>query len=408
VIALVVAGVAFAAAAPAEERKARLTQAEAEAAVAAVLPELQAIRGFDFREKIPVEVIDDRKARAYALARFRRLTPEAKIRADQTAFRLLGLVPPQVDVLATLLDVLEEQAGGFYDPGTKSFYLLDDMPKEMTALLAAHEMTHALEDQRYDIDGRIAKVIDDDDALFALSALVEGSATIAAGVYVAKGVSAGRLDADHLGRVADTVRTERLNTMPAVMRRQLLGPYALGLAFLERGGSERLQDGFPQVDVDAAWAHPPRSSEQILHPEKYWDQAKRDEPRRVSIPNPSQRLGKGWTRAGSGVLGELTLGSLVNATTPKSADLPSGRVVWTNPAASGWGGDRFELWTRGDAAIVLLATVWDTAKDAAEFAAALPRERHEFTFRRVGAKVGIVAGAAFDKRDALLSLLVKP
>lgn len=91
------------------------------------------------------------------------MTPETKIRADQTAYRLLGLVPPDLDVVKTLLDVLEEQAGGFYDPGTKSFYLLDDMPKEATALLAAHEMTHALEDQRYDLDGRIAKLVDDDD-----------------------------------------------------------------------------------------------------------------------------------------------------------------------------------------------------------------------------------------------------
>jgi hypothetical protein len=41
-----------------------------------------------------VTVIDDRRRGEYALARFRRMTPEAKIRADQTAFRLLGLVPP--------------------------------------------------------------------------------------------------------------------------------------------------------------------------------------------------------------------------------------------------------------------------------------------------------------------------
>ena len=105
------------------------------------------------------------------------MTPESKIRADETAFRLLGLVPKDMDVLKTLLDVLEEQAGGFYDPGTKSFYLLDDMPKDMTPLLTAHEMTHALEDQRYDFDARIEKLIDDDDASFALSSLIEGSAT---------------------------------------------------------------------------------------------------------------------------------------------------------------------------------------------------------------------------------------
>ena len=398
----------LAAVVPAQSAKSALTQAEAEAAVAAVLPDIQSIRGFDFKVKVPVTVIDDRQAREYALARFRRMTPESKIAADQTAFRLLGLVPPDLDVLKTLLDVLEEQAGGYYDPGTKSFYLLDDMPKEATGLLAAHEMTHALEDQRYDIDSRLVKLIDDDDAAFALSAVIEGSATAAAAVYVANGIVSGKLKSDDIGAMGETVATERLNALPDAMRRELLGPYVLGLTFLGRGDADRLQQGFPRRDVDAAWAHPPRSSEQILHPEKYWDRKLRDEPKRVSIPDPSSRLGKGWKRAGAGVLGELTLGILVGAETPQAADLTSGRVPWTNAAASGWGGDRFELWTNGDAAVVLLATVWDTEKDAAEFGAALPHDRPEFASRRAGFKVGIVAGRAGDRRGALLALLVKP
>ena len=392
----------------AQAPKTPLTQAEAEASVAAVLPDIQSIRGLEFKAKVPVTVIDDGKAREYALARFRRMTPEAKIRSDETAFRLLGLVPADLDVLKTLLDVLEEQAGGYYDPATKSFYLLDDMPKEATGLLAAHEMTHALEDQRYDLDLRLAKLIDNDDASFALSAVIEGSATAAAAVYVANGIATGKLDQADLGAMGETVTMDRLNALPSVMKRQLLGPYALGLNFLGRGDVERLQSGFPQRDVDAVWAHLPRSSEQILHPEKYWDPGLRDEPKRVAIPNAASRLGKGWKLAGSGVLGELTLGSLVGAPTPEAADLASGRGLWTNAAASGWGGDRFELWTNGDDAVVLVATVWDTAKDAAEFAAALPRGRAEFSFKLAGSKVGIVAGSASDRRDALLTMLVKP
>jgi hypothetical protein len=273
---------------------------------------------------------------------------------------------------------------------------LDDMPKEATALLAAHEMTHALEDQRYDLDARIAKLIDDDDASFALSALIEGSATKAAATYVANGLAAKTLSQAQLAAMSVGVESERLDAMPEVMRRQLLGPYVLGVTFLARG------------DVDAAWAHPPRSSEQILHPDKYWNPKLRDEPKPVSIPDPSRALGEGWTRAGSGVLGELTLGSLVGAATPAAADLATGSVAWTNAAASGWGGDRFELWTSGDASVVLLATVWDTPKDASEFAAALPVGRAGLSFKRAGTKVGIVAGQFGDRRDALLALLVKP
>jgi len=263
-------------------------------------------------------------------------------------------------------------------------------------LLAAHEMTHALEDQRYDLDGRIAKLIDDDDASFALSALIEGSATKAAATYVANGIAAKTFSQDQLAAMSAGVESERLDAMPAVMRRQLLGPYVLGVTFLARG------------NVDAAWARPPRSSEQILHPDKYWNPKLRDEPKPVSIPDSARAFGEGWKRAGSGVLGELTLGSLVGAATPAAADLATGSVAWTNAAASGWGGDRFELWTNGVASIVLLATVWDTPKDASEFAAALPAVRAGFAFKRAGAKVGIVAGPFGDKRDALLALLVKP
>jgi len=280
---------------------------------------------------------------------------------------------------------------------------------DMTAMLTAHEMTHALEDQRYDIDGRLGKVLDDDDQSFALSAVVEGSATLAAGVYVARGVAAGTLSQERLSALSDAVKTERLNAMPGALKRQLLGPYVLGMTFLARGDVAGLQGGFPKLDVDAAWAHPPRSSEQILHPDKYWIAARRDEPKRVAIPNPRPLLGKDWALSGSGVLGELTLGSLVGMAAPDTADLAAGGGAWTNAAASGWGGDRFELWTSGAAAVVLLGTVWDTEKDAVEFAAALPRGRAELTFRQQGVKVGIVAGAvAGERRDGLLSLLVKP
>jgi len=403
VIACCVAGLAV-------QAHAALTEAEAQAAVAVVLPELVVIRGFPFKQDVPVKVIDDAKAKAYALDRFQRMTPEAKIRADQTTYRLLGLVPPDLDVVKTLLDVLEEQAGGFYDPATKSFYLLDDMPKSMTALLAAHEMTHALDDQRFDIDGRLEKVADDDDASFALSSVAEGSATIASAVYVTEAAASGRLDAEGVAAAADIekIQTDRLNAMPPALRRQLLGSYVLGMSFLLRGHVNTLAAGFPKDDVNAAWEHPPRSSEQILHPEKYWNQAQRDEPKKVVIASPAKVLGEGWSHQGSGILGELTIGSLVGAPAPDASDLGVPASSWTNAAASGWGGDRYELWAKGDTAVVLLATVWDSERDAEEFERALPKDRPGFTATRRGRKVGVVAGDAGEARAALLTLLVKP
>ena len=385
-----------------------ITPEEAKQAVSGVLPELESIRGIKFAHPLPVTVIDDAKARAYALARFHRMTPDAKIRADETAYRLLGLVPPGIDVVKTLLDVLEEQAGGFYDPQTKSFYLLNDMPEAMAPMLTAHEMTHALEDQRYDIDGRIDKLGDDDDAAFALSSVAEGSATLASAVYLARAAESGKIKDPSAAGDAEKVPTARLNAMPPVLRRQLLGPYVLGMAFLLRGNIASLANGFPKADVDAVWDKPPRSSEQILHPEKYWDASKRDDPVRVTIADAGAVLGKKWMRAGSGILGELTIGGLVGVDAPGPGDLSAPASAWTNAAATGWGGDRYELWTRGKSAVALLATEWDTEGDAMEFERALRHDRPDFWIKRSGTRVVVVAGApAAEVHEALLDLLVK-
>jgi hypothetical protein len=397
---------------PASAPAPALTQAEAESATAEVLPQIESIRGLTFKTKVPVRVIDDAKARAYALARFKRMTPDSKIAADQAAYRLLGLVPRDTDVLKTLLDVLEEQAGGFYDPQTKSFYLLDDQPRDMTALLAAHEMTHALEDQYYDIDGRLARIADDDDASFALSAVAEGSASVAMTAYVTRRLADTTLRAEDLQAIqrSETGRAKRLDAMPGVLRKELLGPYVLGSLFLERGNAAAMSQGYPKADADAAWKSPPRSSEQILHPEKYWDPARRDEPKRVVVPDASTILGEGWSRAGTGVLGEIAIGGLVGAPAPRSDD-PGAMTSaggWTNAAAAGWGGDRWELWTNGSRAVVLLVTVWDSRDDALEFVGALPEARASLASRRTGTRVAIVAGTAGDRTAALLDLLVPP
>ena len=406
-IAVFALAAAVAAATPAKP----LTQAEAEAAVAEVLPEVVSIRGLAFKRPVPVRVVDDAGARVHVLARFHKTTPEAKIRADQRAYQILGLIPPGTDVVKTLLDVLEEQAGGFYDPPTKSFYLLDDMPRAMTQGLTAHEMTHALEDQYYDIDGRLAMIEDDDDASFALSAVAEGSASLVMTATMRKAAKDGTLKQEDLNAMQESEagQAKKLDAMPGVLRKELLGPYILGALFLSRGDAAAMAQAYPKADVDAAWAALPRSSEQILHPEKYWDPARRDDPKPVHVPDPAGALGPGWKRAGSGILGELTIGGLVRAPAPGAQDQEAmvSADAWTNAAAAGWGGDRWELWTKGRSAVVLLDTVWDSPGDAAEFAAALPKGEPGLHAKLSGTTVAIVAGDAGRATAALLDLMTK-
>jgi len=204
------------------------------------------------------------------------------------------------------------------------------------------------------------------------------------------------------GRRAD----ERLNAMPDVLKRQLLGPYVLGMRFLARGHVEGLQTGFPTKDVDAAWARPPQSSEQISTPRSIGTPRNATIRGGVAIPNPSRILGTAG-RERLGCARRAHLGSLVGARTPEPADFASASCR-DERRRFGLGGDRYELWTKGGAALVLLATVWDTAADAEDFAARPPSWPRGARIPAAGAKVGIVAGVSGARREALLAMLTKP
>jgi len=379
--------------------------------VGELVPEVERIRGLEFKQPVSVEVIDDEAAREHVIRRFDLLQPDGFLEATAKAYSLLGLLPPGTDILESLLEALREEAGGFYDPDSKVYYLLEDMPAPLAPVIMAHELTHALEDQHYDLDARLRAVIHDDDRVFACSAVHEGSASILMAVFVSRKMLSGEMGVGQGAAFiqAEAGRTEALQKLPPVLLRQLLGTYILGTAFLAGGDVLSLTvTGYPTERVGQAYAAGPVSSEQILHPEKYWDPDQLDLPEDVDLRDAGTRLGRGWQQTLQGVLGELTLAVLVGGDTPLDPQqlLVGPGASWTHPAAAGWGGDRWELWQRGDAAAVLLKTVWDTPGDAREFAEALARDGG-LRWRLQGREVAVVAGLGKGKKaDRVLSRML--
>ena len=385
--------------APAQEEAPALSREEAGALAAEVAPIVEEIRGAKFKRPVPVEIVDDRAARQHFKSRLQEHWPEAVRRAEETVDAHLGLIPPKTDLEEEVYDVLEEQAGGYYDPDRDTFFVLGDMPRAAAPIIVAHELTHALDDQRYGIDRLLLAAEGDDDRAGALEALIEGSGTVVMTVFIHRQIVAGRLDPKALLAFQETEvgKAERLKASPLFVQRTLIAPYILGMAFLLRGELIRIQTGgITPSDIDRAFSDPPRSTEQILHPEKYWDPARRDLPRAVALPDLSADLAPGWARAGEGNFGELTLALLtgLDPGDPTSPDRALER--WTNAAASGWGGDRWNLYRNGDRAITVLATCWDTTNDAREFQAALALPEGAFV-KRKGDVVVVVTGDAADK-----------
>ena len=156
---------------------------------------------------------------------------------------------------------------------------------------------------------------------------------------------------DLLDQLALVDLLESSSGLPPYMQRSLVFPYTAGARFVDAIGTWGPANA-------ALRGEGPVSTEQVLHPEKY---RTGDRPLPVAAAPPP---GAGWERATHGTIGEFDTGELV-----RTSDSP----VRAARAADGWGGGRYDLWERRDRNLLALAWRWDTRRDAAEFAAALPR-----------------------------------
>ncbi|MBL8859118.1 MAG: hypothetical protein JNL28_11465 [Planctomycetes bacterium] len=348
------------------------TQPELERVANEIRAEVEELRGMKFKGPVAVKLTD--KAGFFEYARRRQAateTPEKAYR-DETVAKLLGLIPASMDYQKEMLKILEEQVGGFYDPKSSTFYLMETFTGGVAKIILAHELTHALDDQHFDIDGTLAQCGDETDATLAYQAVVEGSGTGLMNQWYMKHLS--EITPADLA-AAQGLGAETLAKSPPYMWKPLLAVYLLGDSFLARSSGMNLTLKKAALsDIQATFAAPPKSTEQILHSNKYWNADERDDPIRITIDTSA--LPEGWQVAGVDTLGELYLALL---TTPpkkrKGLDVTSALAVmgvnYTNAAAEGWGGDRCVLLRNGDDTMLQLVTAWDTAKDADEFAAAL-------------------------------------
>ena len=312
------------------------------------------IRGLRFRDVPDPRVVTPDEARADALRDLDEHYPAAARAADVELLALLGLVPPETDLREIISDVSGEQVAGYYDTRRETLAVVsgpaaaNDVVAEITL---AHELSHALEDQVYEL--REDSDEGADDRATAYAALVEGTATAVMDEYAQRFIAPGAaLSAAFSALPAASGAAAEI---PPYLQRSLEFSYTGGQAFVSRLRSAA-GGGWKLVDF-ALKSRPPASTEQVLHPEKY---LAFERPRKVTIGDLG--LGPEWKRTADGSLGELDTQELLRV---------AGEDVPYEAAAAGWGGGRYELWKAGDDALVVLRWAWDTPADAREFEPAL-------------------------------------
>ena len=361
------------------ELGAPFTQQLLDERVALILPRVEEIRGMNFQHEVPAGLQSADEFIEFAMDDFEQEYGMETFQAMAEAYRLLGLIDPELDLFETTMELLRGQVGGYYDPRTKRFYMIDSFGQGATAdIILAHELTHALDDQHFDLQ-LLMEGAETADREFAVRAVVEGSGTSLMNLYAVRGALSGWLELDPAAMMAEMEgQADSLEAAPPYLVMSLALPYMEGNKFLTRKANMIEATMTPPTDADlrAAFARPPRSSEQVLHFEKYWDPEQADEPVPVSTDFVLATLGEGWKLEHSDTLGELacfvvTAEQLPDLTT--AAGQMNGR--WTNAAATGWGGDRYASCTGpGGARVLVWETVWDREADAVEFAVALKRD----------------------------------
>jgi hypothetical protein len=185
------------------------------------------------------------------------------------------------DLVGVMLDLYQSQVLAFYDPLTHTYFALDRLPSAaggaldndtMRESVVIHELTHALQDQRFHAGARDLALQKDTDGSLALHALMEGEATFVMLDYVL----------DHMGqKIGDVMASPEALEMltssmngadatidpgtPRYFAESLKFPYAEGLKLViegyRRGGWKM---------IDSMDENPPRSTREVLHPSEYF------------------------------------------------------------------------------------------------------------------------------------------
>ena len=321
---------------------------------AGIEPQVVAIRGLAPKRNVHPKLLSTDQLKTHVAESFKKDNPPALVAANEALLKGLGLFPADASLGALYVELLGSQVAGFYSPDDKELYVVSRSggigPLERVTF--AHEYTHALQDQTYDLGKLHLDEVGQSDRGLARLALIEGDAVAVQSVWMQQNLSAAE-NVALLQAALDPEALKILERMPPILRESLGFPYDAGLRFvlgLKAGGSH---------GVDAAFAKPPASTEQILHPEKY-DAG--EAPVAVDIPvDVATRMGSGWKSSLEDTFGEFQLGVWLRSATD--------RAPIATAAAAGWGGDRIELLTGPDQSwAIALVTEWDTVADAQEFA----------------------------------------
>ncbi|MCL6480651.1 MAG: hypothetical protein K6U02_02890 [Firmicutes bacterium] len=296
-----------------------------------VLVEVSQLITLEIKRPLRKSIRTREEIRAYLVKEFQEDEEPAKRYADARLLEKWGLIPKGFPLETFLLDLLTEQVIGIYDPKAQEFMVADWISSGDVESVVVHELTHALQDQHFQLEPWVKAARPNDDAQLARTAVLEGSAMAAMLDYAFRAMGVSLRVLPDLTPFLDQLEMGDQNfpllaSAPPYLADVLIFPYRQGLIFSQAVLREVGWSEFSRV-----FANPPMSSQQILHPERYFSGYV---PEPVPLPKLTQQLPEGWNVLDENVLGEFGLLSLLKQHLGEQT---------ARQLAPAWDGDRYAI-----------------------------------------------------------------
>ncbi len=331
------------------------------------------LRGLPFKNPVNYKMIERAELHRVLVEKVKEQYTEQEMRDYNRTLATMGLVPEGTDMLNVMVSLYNEQVAAFYVPEERALYTFKELvfSSNLDKMVLSHELTHALQDQHFDLQKFPLKIKDNDDLALATSALVEGDATVLMTRWYVENIDPAKMLGD-LGAMLNQ-NTAKLREAPPYLREMLMFPYQQGqqfaMAVYMSGGT---------AAIDAAFRNPPTCTKDILHPEKFLRQ--RATPEHPELPRLES---KDWRLIGNNVLGEFGMDFILQQAMG---------AFDAQTLAEGWNGDRYQVYERGTNGPTALvwATAWEDDSQAGDF---------ESAYKKVVAKRGVPVASLHIHRD---------
>jgi hypothetical protein len=322
----------------------KANNSEFAAAADEVLQQVSQITGLKLITPLKKTLRSRDEIRAYVIREMDDEKNPAERYGETKSAEAFGLIPKGFNLDNFMVDLLTEQIAGLYDPKAREFYIADWIPLKDQRMVMAHELTHALQDQHFQIETWVKAARPNDDAELAREAVLEGSAMAAMVDYLLEGTGQNVEDLPAIDPsvfAGDLSKTPQLLAAPQFLKDALIFPYSAGLKFsaaiLKLGGWNGLS---------AVFAKPPLSTQQIMHPALY---KLEKAPAQITLPSIEKLLGPDWTKIDENVMGEFGWKEILKQFLGEQR---------ATPPATAWDGDHYVLYEQKQTKrLVLVALV---------------------------------------------------